>query len=587
MDDDAPGGKRRKLDEIPREFAGEGKLTDEQIAKPEDRAGGHNKMSEKRGGHIFPPDKPLKIQNKATHRFTKHFYFKIYANDWQRIQASDTTQDVIGFMSWIPWQALCMYLSPSEYMRLVRDSSYAKIKSADFQLEFKAVRTPFDTNSTDAAEANGNLQFEIQRWDGLEMMLPFETLDVGLGASPTLNRYKTYAELIERLYGGTAFSAAPSGTNTWPATMRERGLTYRPLWRFNRAGDQATAFGPLYRDVNAVISALPIGEYVTERLNTNQVKMGEGYCFCKSYKPKNGIIAAASSAFSAKHQAVSGVNTRINTKTRMRDEANNLAPTSVDSPQYGALWPVLNTTATVPATYISESMVPRVNQKLSFGGFNACPIGGQNRYCAATQCQDDATSLAYFGDNNPGTPNPTNFALWNTSDPSTFKQQQVISADATALTTDNFGYGYNNAMAWYQLADLENYAQFTSNQDPPIHHMPSMMLGAVPKTNKDNTIVNATLEFECTTSIEIETQYVDPTYFNCSFVGVPDGTYTTGYMDPASFPNGGSGDTKLFGGKWMHNEIDVVLRDPKYWVHNYGRAGKPLFADLPADVPTI
>nr|QTE03896.1 MAG: structural protein [Phylloscopus ambidensovirus] len=578
MGDDAAGGKRRKLDEIPREFAGEGKLTDEQIAKPEDRAGGHNKMSEKRGGHIFPPDKPLKIQNKATHRFTKHFYFKIYANDWQRIQASDTTQDVIGFMSWIPWQALCMYLSPSEYMRLVRDSSYAKIKSADFQLEFKAVRTPFDTNSTDAAEANGNLQFEIQRWDGLEMMLPFETLDVGLGSTPALNRYKTYAELIERLYGGTAFSGAPAGTSTWPATMRERGLTYRPLWRFNRAGDQGTAFGPLYRDVNAVISALPIGEYVTERLNTNQVKMGEGYCFCKSYKPKNGIIAAASSAFSAKHQAVSGVNTRINMKTRMRDEANNQAPTSVDSPQYGALWPVL-TGNNVKATWISDKM-----QSWNHHGIQAT-TGAPIVQLAATNAVDPTVyPLLYFGTNN-GEPSQTNFALWKTDDPNTHAENDVL-ADA-AITTDNVGYGYNNAMAWYQLADLENYAQFTSNQDPPIHHMPSMMLGAVPKTNKDNTIVNATLEFECTTSIEIETQYVDPTYFNCSYIGVPDGTYPVGYMDPASFPNGGTGDTKLFGGKWMHNEIDVVLRDPKYWVHNYGRAGKPLFADLPANVPTI
>jgi len=543
---------------------------------PAGRAGsGSSSGGGSRGMHIFSPNRPMKQLHTSKHTYTKHFYFKIYANDWQTYVTSTGTPeqqtDIVGFMSWIPWQALCMYLSPNEYMRIVRDCSYAKVVDSKFQLEFKAVRTPFDTNSTDQAEANGNLQFEINRWDGLEKMLPFETVDVPFGGTP--ERYSTHIELITRLYGEGAFSQRPAAASTaWPATMRERGLTYRPSWRFGASGNQ-TAFGTMYRDVNRAICALPVGEYVTERLNTNAVKMGEGYCFNRTYKPKNGIIASASTAYSAPRNSQPTSSTRINIKERMKDSAT--APANQDAAQYEALFPNF-TSALGEASHIDPE---------NFRSQSALQVGDGGSFIKSAASGVEFEGSGYplnmkFGIN--GATTDRNY-VWNTA--AGFTQEPVITS--ASVDKDNVGYGYNNFMAWYAMADLENYSMFTSRNDPPIHHMPSMLIGAVPKTNKDNTIVNATLEFECTTSITIESQCVDPTYIQSTYVQVPEAGYALGFVDSYNFPNTTDGYNYLFGGKWMHNETDVMLRDPKYWNHNYARAGKPLFEPLPENTPTL
>lgn len=593
----ASGVKRR----LPPDAAGDNAVDgeeDSEMQAVDTSAGGGGASSGAGGGgsvpgmHIFNPKRPLKHMNKYSKTFTKHFYFKIYANDWiKNIDASGTA--VTGFMTVIPWQALCMYIAPEEYMKLLRESTYCKIKQTQFQLEFKAVRTPFDANGTDVAQANGNLQFELQRWDGLESMLPFQVVDKE-GANSAANvTARSYAELIQRLYGYNAFGRLPTAaaTSKMPATMRERGLSWRPVWKFGFGGEtQNTASGTIYRDVNKEISSLPIGEYITDRLNTNQSKMGEGYCFNKIYKPKNGILAMASTAYPLTQQPT-GDNTRINMKTRMADP-NTVPGTGLPSnpgpndPQYGAIFPQV--TFAVPATTNIRSFNLDVGSPTAstyFDGWNNTPPGPPYDYSPSSGTRTGTV---------PRPNMPINVCV----DESTVPNVPVVTGlTAASFVPDTFGYGYQNDMARYCLADLENFEAFTSRNEIPLHHMESMLIGAVPKVNLDDSFVNATFEFECTTSCTVECCDMDPTYIQCAydvlgesiaapFTGTtrnaPQSWIGTGFT-PGEDPYNGY----LWGGKWQHNELDVLLRDPKYWTKSYGRAGKPLFSNIPTATPTL
>lgn len=547
------------------------------------------------GNHMFPPKMPLKHMNKYTKTFTKHFYFKIYANDWSVIGDTTGTR-VQGFMTYIPYQALCMYLAPEEYMKLVRDSNYCKIKEAKCQLEFKAVRTPFMANSTDTAEANGNLQFEIQRFDGLEKMLPFQVNEIP-GRSGDPLSCKSYAELIQRLYGYTAFGRLPTAASTarLPATMRERGLSWRPSWQFSfGTSTQNTGTGSTYRDVNKEISSLPIGEYITDRLNTNQCKMGEGYCFNKVIRPKNGIISSASSAFSTARQEPNAT-TRINMKQRMRDPSPLTVNPASNDPQYAAIYPIIGLTGgiTLNTTETQGLVIPPIGAPTQINSYDNVNV--------ATGTTANYAPSSGFTTNPPSNLFSTFFDL--NAQAANFKpylNTATVNSDTlnAVTTTDNFGYGYNNDMAWYALADLENYSMFTSRNEIPIHHMPSFMIGAVPKTNMDNSIVNATMEFEMTTAIEIECSDLDPTYINCAYdvlgesIAAPFTSQTRNppqsWIDSGFAPATGDPENgRLWGGKWQHNELDVMLRDPKFWNNQYGRAGKPLFEIIPNATPNL
>lgn len=104
--------------------------------------GGNGNGGSRGGNHIFNPMRPMKLENKWTKHYTKSFYVKIYANDWIPYQGQTANEhNIIGFMTVIPWQALCMYLSPNEYLDIVRNNAYCKIGQSNFQLEFKAVST--------------------------------------------------------------------------------------------------------------------------------------------------------------------------------------------------------------------------------------------------------------------------------------------------------------------------------------------------------------------------------------------------------------------------------------------------------------
>lgn len=556
------------------------------------------------GMHIFNPKRPLKHMNKYSKTFTKHFYFKIYANDWiKSIDATGTA--VTGFMTVIPWQALCMYIAPEEYMKLLRESTYCKIKQTQFQLEFKAVRTPFDANGADVAQANGNLQFELQRWDGLEQMLPFQVVDKEGANSASNVSARSYAELIQRLYGYNAFGRLPTAaaTSKMPATMRERGLSWRPIWKFGFGGEtQNTASGTIYRDVNKEISSLPIGEYITDRLNTNQSKMGEGYCFNKVYRPKNGIIAMASSAYPLSQQPT-GDNTRINMKIRMQDP-NTVPGTGLpanpgpNDPQYGAIFPQVAFEGATPVlTSITDNRYQN-GTTASLGTVEPCTTPPNNNKWAA-QFADNTT---YNNQCGPSSSEPPEGFSTQIRVDQVFNLGSIDSTTANAITAasftpDTFGYGYQNDMARYCLADLENFEAFTSRNEIPLHHMESMLIGAVPKINVDDSFVNATFEFECTTSCTVECCDMDPTYIQCAYdvLGESIAPPFTGTTRNAAQTWIGTGFTPgadpyngyLWGGKWQHNELDVLLRDPKYWTKSYGRAGKPLFSNIPTATPTL
>lgn len=583
-------------------------------------SGGHGgKNSGGRGQPIFHPQQPLKLKNKQHHTYTKSFFFKIYANDWQKISSGTSGSiDIMGFMTVIPWQALCMYMSPTEYIELIRNSSYAKIKHADFQLCFKAVRTPFDANSVDQSEANGNLQFELKRWDHLEMMMPFHVVDT-TGPEPTsFENVKTYAELCTRLYGISFYQQSP-GDKTWPATMRERGLTWRPMWNFDNSAAHTGPDGPMYANLNRLVSSLPVNEFVTEEINTNVSKMGEGYCFTKSYKPKNGILTMASSVYNTNQFARFGGATRINQKIRMHDNLPNPDnPITNASVQYVALYPnltnigtttaeavtgVTNTTASLFNLAPGTATVNRLTQtgstdQVFYPTSNPIPNGSwtqDNIPITFDKNETPGVNIPYFVDSrtiaagNPLGPQENQYNDMVIGQPTTTTSNFVtgINAAADQATNDQFWFGYNENLGAYVLRDLENYDAFTSNHDPPIHHMPSMLIGAIPKTNKDNTIVNATFEFEVKTRIVVEAQHVHPTYFNTGYAPIADGTISAGYLDPVYTATPDAANT-IFRTRWQHNEHDVLLGDElKFWDKSYGLAAKPTFQSVPLNTPML
>lgn len=510
------------------------------------------------GAPIFAPGKPLKLVNTHTKTFTKKFYFKIYANDWIIDQTAART-NITHFGTIIPYHALCMYLSPQEYMEIVRGSHYAKVDTASLELKFKAIRTPFDANSTDAAEANGNLQFEIQRWDGLEHMLPFQTVDLeGRGTSDVTPRV-SYLELITRLYGRSAF-ANPKANFKWPATMRERGLSWRPQWRFDARAENIT--NPkvgMYREINQYISSLPVGEYISDSMNTNMAKMSDGYCFNKTYKPTNGLLAIASSAVNT--QYVDYGRTRVNVKTRFQDSINNDKQIVIGDLQYKSLF---------GQSEEKTLAIPNFDGMRSRQTKNVGTIGLPQQPALANPGQELA-QIRFSNLNGTG----TNTAPWDENLP----RNLVLQPNGVG-NGDDFGFGYNNEMAYYSVANLENYDFFGPSHDPPVKHMPSMIIGIVPKTNSDDTIVKATAEFECTTSITISCEDTHPTYVQCAFSNGWDG-YGQGYVD--DFFN----TQRLYGGRWQHNEKEVSLRDNKYWAGDYGLAGKPVFRDYPINTDLL
>lgn len=489
----------------------------------------------------------LKAPNKHTKTFTKRFYFKIYANDWvNQYDSTSKTTSVVHFGTVIPYQALCMYLSPAEYMEIVRGSHYCRIKETKLELKFKAIRTPFDANSTDLAEANGNLQFEIQRWDGLEHMLPFRVADLNKDNQEVVKT--SYVELITRLYGGKAL-AEQVPEFKWPAVMRERGLTWRPVWEFNpNDANQTAPTAGMYRPINQYISSLPVGEFITDSMNTNYSKMTDGYCFNKVYRPDNGLLSMSSSAVRVDNTKQG--TTRVNTKTRYKDTVMGIeAKPLVGGNQYASLF---GGSKGDPVRVVSQT-------KPLFTHDNTAPTPAQAKMITTNTLND-------------GDPRP--IESWRGKG----EYELCVAYEQLVQTQDAYGFGYNNEMAYYTVANLENYVFFNPEHDPPVTHMPSMIIGIVPKVTRDNKVVQATAEFECTTSIEIECEDMHPTYVQCAYT-FGDAETAPGYVD--KYFN----DARLFGGRWQHNEKDVALRDNKYWSGSYGLAGKPLFRAYDEKLP--
>lgn len=521
----------------------------------------------------------LKPMNKHSLHFTKKFYFKIYANDWMLKINSDGT-DCIGFMTVIPWAELCMYISPDEYLDCIRQSNFAKIKKCGFQLKFKSVRTPFDANTTDAAEANGNLQFELKRFDGLEQVMPFQVEDIE--PDGTRHQYKTNIELIQRLYGLQSLAGLPNNTtvNALPATMRERGLSWRPVWQFSGTPRNTAETAGTYLPLNYFTSCIPVGEYETESVNTNSAKMTEGYCFNKVCYPKNGYLTTAPSIYGGwgASNVVNPGQTRINTKLRMYDITQpNDVQVSPNSVQYRDLFGGGTTTLT------GQPQLNKVALEINKVSFDHNPEN--------TRTLDGQTWVTRSGTIGPAQMHIND--IWpgtnaGAVDVPAFDSLTVNKGTLAAETTGNinaYGFGYTQAMGNYTTAKIENYNMFTSRNDPPLHHIQSMMIGALPKTNRDTSIVKGTFEFECETHCEVEIQNGHGLYYQLAFNSIAnDGSVppSLGYVDSAIEAN----PDYIYRSRWVNNETDVMLFDDKYWNKSYGLAGKPLFEVLPADVPT-
>jgi hypothetical protein len=559
-------------------------------------AGGDALGAAKHDGQPIIPHgrRGLKPLHHYEHTYTKKFYTKIYANDWVTLNPGhDGATNILGFMTVIPWHALCMYISPDEYLDIIRNCSYAKLEETVIQLRLKAVRTPFDANSTDVAEANGNLNFEFKRWDGLEMMLPFKCIDVeGTPASPSyVDINGDYSELIQRLYGNESLAYIRTNSTpvpSLPATMRERGLSWRPQWLLvgNNTAQWNAPNDGIYERIQRYISSIPVGEYETDSVNTNVSRVSEGYCFNKVYRPKNGILSFAPSQF--QNDGTAGVS-RINTKERFSDTiakyngAMQPPITNINTPQYLALFPNITTTSnsnilagTGPLITINSAKTINCDNELNFGIAppTACPTPSQ------IVCNAADHGIA------PAAINPTPGTLAGVAAlPATINIKSVwpniTNATVNSIasgTADNYGYAYINGMQSYIFANVENYQTFTSRNDPPIHHMESMLLGAIPKTNKDGSIVNATFEFEITTMAKVKMQTSHNVYHQLAYFNgngkTYNGTAISGFANSLS-------NAAVYGTRWVANETDVALFDNKIWNNVYGLAGKPEFISYP------
>lgn len=504
---------------------------------------------------------PLKRLNNHTKHYTKKFYIKIYANNWIIGKLGSGTA-LTGYQTVIPWHALCMYLSPDEYLEIIRESSHATLDEVGFEMKFKAVRTPFGVNNTETGEANGNLQFELKRWDGLERIVPFEIMDVD--ETGTQNEYVTNAELIQRLYGIDSFYSLQSAIKPaqLPATMQERSFSWRPVWRFENDHASAPEVGPHQINPNLAISSIPIGEYEHESFNTNMAKMDEGFCFNKVYKPKSNLLCQARSAFGGNRTSDSVVG---RTLIKQRPTFVEIAHTSpvVSSPQYSLLMPSVALTLTKTKFFTPDDNLSEPREVQS-------STGGTNPWVPSQNQSVKEKMSGYF---TAATDGVTNATLANGS------------------TIQDVGYGYAEAMDYYTYAHVENYHTWNAGHDQPLQKLESMLIGAVPKTNRDGSIVNATFEFEVSTYCRVSTKNAHANYYQLAKNIRPgegalnnDGTSYSGTSDLSSYMRN-IDNTKIWGNQWQTSEGIPALKGRWTWDKSYGHCGLMNFMNLPATAP--
>lgn len=581
------------------------------------------------GGMPMFPDGVFTGPNKTTKIFTKTFYLKIYANGLtEYIDSTTGARRVLGWQTVIPYQALSSYMTAEEYLSIIRDGSYGKIKWAGFQLEFQDIRTPFGTNVATVAEANGNLQFELQEFHGIERFMPFETVETDYSDSPnpiTITPFNSFENWIKKLYGDQPFSQdeTPRTKRQWPAEMYQRGLDMRPLWQFSPPADKKlTGTGTMLRPYNAHVTSLPFGKWVSRRVNTNTGKV-TGVYFNKVYKPKNGIISAASSIYDVGSEHLNKDRfTRINQPIRMNDiNSRNPVPYNDPSkPQYTSDWfpttvqvvtsliPILEPTVKITnitydnvwtsddGSYPTDAMVNCATNNDGTSSQYGFAVFPQQLPCTLPSF----TPFHYKRGEDPEIPQPWRLhEIYNmvqktfcnavqTQSTSYMTDVTVNTAQVATGENDVVGYGYQNDINYYTRATLENYSVWTSRNQPPIHEMPSWMIGIVPKTtgplSANDDIVNATATFLCKTAIEIEVEDHPCVTTNFAY------DYTNErFMDPLvdKARSEGKLGTYLYGGKWRHNEKDVFIRENKNWALDYARAGKMGFYRYDNTDPTL
>lgn len=278
------------------------------------------------GAAMLPFNTHVKVRNTSIRKFQKRFMIKLYSNGWTIQHGGVPPLDYKlynGWMNYIPWHATCFYLSPQEYLNIVRNNSYATIKEAKFQMQLRGVRTPFTAGSSDIQDANGNLGFDICRFDRLEETMPFVVQDAPYGENPL--EVSNYEDLVNRLYGSVSLSQNNAVTGL-PATMIERSITMRPMWEFSNSGYKAPGMN---RNINQLCTSIPVYNAMTDCINSNQVKYDTGYCFNQTYRPKNGVISCATTAFAPiSYRSVDNV--RVKQPTRL-ETTKNPAPLKADN----------------------------------------------------------------------------------------------------------------------------------------------------------------------------------------------------------------------------------------------------------------
>ena len=194
----------------------------------------------------------------------------------------------------------------------------------------------------------------------------------------------------------------------------------------------------MYRAINKYISSLPVGEYITDSMNTNVAKMSEGYCFNKHYKPQNGIISFNSSAVNTNY--VNSGRTRVNTKIRYQDTISNTAAPTTGSLQYESLFG--GSTGSTPVLNL-------INSAVYMTATLATPE--RTEYLSNKKRGPNAPAIAA-----PFNPRGGNEYLYDTTTPidgqpglGTASLPTVVDVPNVGANGDGYGFGYNNEMQYY------------------------------------------------------------------------------------------------------------------------------------------
>lgn len=244
-------------------------------------------MQSEKGMPLLGPENHHDYLTNTSRVFTKTFQFYIINQNWQTFQMPDKRATPLQFNTRVipyfvfMWDLIMWYLSPTEYIDMIRTGRYSKIVASVFQIDYCSHMQTFTTNQADATTAgNGNLS-HIRVFRDFNQRKAFTVLDITNG-KPELE--EGHSKLRNKLYGTQKFLNTSTGTQDIAAVDGPRQYTHLPAMMTQ--ADQSD----LLLEQN--ITSVNMLKATNEKFDTTQ----HGYSIPITYKPKQSIMAVGPSA---------------------------------------------------------------------------------------------------------------------------------------------------------------------------------------------------------------------------------------------------------------------------------------------------